>query len=192
MRGSDVLPIFPLHQVLLPEAALSLRVFERRHLDMLRGGGRHGGRFGACLMLSGGEAGVPATPAAWGVEAHVEDFDTSPDGLLQLRVRGARRFRVRRTRVRDNGLLVAEVGWREPDGDDELRPEHALLGTVLGHMLARAGQDDVRVPARRFDEAGWVGWRLADLLPLGASQRLALLQEDDVHARLDRLLGWMG
>jgi hypothetical protein len=29
-------------------------------------------------------------------------------------------------------------------------------------------------------------------LPLGASQRLALLQEDDVHARLDRLLGWMG
>ena len=94
--------------------------------------------------------------------------------------------------MRDNGLLVADVGWREPDGDDELRPEHALLGTVLEHMLERAGQDDVRVPARRFDEAGWVGWRLADLLPLGASQRLALLQEDDVHARLDRLLGWMG
>jgi Lon protease-like protein len=67
-----------------------------------------------------------------------------------------------------------------------------LLGTVLEHMLERAGQDDVRVPACRFDEAGWVGWRLADLLPLGASQRLALLQEDDVHARLDRLLGWMG
>jgi Lon protease-like protein len=137
------------------------------------------------------EAGVPATPAAWGVEARVEDFDTSPDGLLQLRVRGARRFQVRRTRVRDNGLLVAEVGWREPDGDDELRPEHALLGTVLGHAGA-SRTDDVRVPARRFDEAGWVGWRLADLLPLGASQRLALLQEDDVHARLDRLLGWMG
>ena len=192
MRGPDVLPIFPLHQVLLPEAALSLRVFERRHLDMLRDGGRHGGGFGVCLILSGGEAGVPATPAAWGVEARVEDFDTRPDGLLQLRVRGARRFRARRMRVRDNGLLMADVGWREPDGDDELRPEHALLGTVLEHMLERAGQDDVRVPACRFDEAGWVGWRLADLLPLCASQRLALLQEDDVHARLDRLLGWMG
>ncbi len=192
MRGPDVLPIFPLHQVLLPEAALSLRVFERRHLDMLRGGGRHGGRFGACLMLSGGEAGVPATPAAWGVEARVEDFDTSPDGLLQLRLRGARRFRVRRTRVRDTGQPVADVAWRDPDGDDELRPEHALLGTVLGHMLERAGLSDARVPAHRFDEAGWVGWRLADLLPLDAAQRLALLQEDDVHARLDRLLAWMG
>lgn len=186
MRGPDVLPIFPLHQVLLPEAVLGLRVAERRHLDMLRDG------FGVCLLLPGGEGGVPAMPAAWGTEARVEDFDTGSDGLLQLRVRGTRRFRVRRTRVRDNGLLMAEVGWRAPDGDDELRPEHALLGTVLEHMLERAGADDAQVPARRFDEAGWVGWRLADLLPLGASQRLALLQEDDVHARLDRLLRWIG
>ena len=192
MTDTQTLPLFPLHGVLLPGAALGLRVFEPRYMDLVRECGRHGGTFGICLILDGEEVGAPATPAAWGVEALIEDFDVGADGVLLLRLRGGRRFHVERTRVRDNGLLVADVGWREPDGDDELRPEHALLGTVLEHMLERAGQDDVRVPACRFDEAGWVGWRLADLLPLGASQRLALLQEDDVHARLDRLLGWMG
>jgi Lon protease-like protein len=46
-------------------------------------------------------------------------------------------------------------------------------------------------PPARFEDAAWVGWRLAELLPLDAGQRQSLLQEDDPHARLDRLLGWM-
>ena len=193
MRGPDVLPIFPVHQVLLPEAALSLRVFERRHLDMLRDSGRHGGGFGVCLILSGGEAGVPATPAAWGVEARVEDFDTRPDGLLQLRVRGARRFRARRTRVRDNGLVMGEVVFHEdrvemPGASLRLRPEHALLAELLRRILVQVGGEHADPAPALFEEAPWVGWRLAELLPLTSAQRQTLLQLDDPHARLQRLL----
>ena len=33
--------------------------------------------------------------------------------------------------------------------------------------------------------------RLAQLLPLEEPQRLQLLQLDDVHERLDRMLGWL-
>jgi Lon protease-like protein len=39
-----------------------------------------------------------------------------------------------------------------------------------------------------FDDAAWVGWRLAELLPLHDAQRQELLQLDDPHARLDRIL----
>jgi Lon protease-like protein len=45
--------------------------------------------------------------------------------------------------------------------------------------------------ANDLDSAAWVGWRLAELLPLSDAQRLAVLQEDDPHARLDRLLALM-
>jgi len=191
MTVGESLPLFPLHTVLLPGAALGLRVFERRYLDMVRDCGRNGHGFGVCMILQGDEAGVPALPAAFGTEAVIEDFDTGADGLLTLRVRGARRFHVDRTRVRDNGLIVGDVRWREADLDDSLRPEHALLATVLQHFLEKAGGEHSKVSNARFDDASWVGWRLAEILPLEDAQRLSVLQEDDPHERLSMLLRLM-
>lgn len=183
------LPLFPLNTVLVPGAALGLRVFEPRYLDMVRDCGRSGGGFGVCLIAQGTEAGAPATPMAWGTEARIEDFDNGPDGLLHLRLRGHRRFHVARTRVRDNGLVVADVDWCAPDPVADLQPQHALLVEVLRRILGQLGDADVRVPEPRFDDAAWVGWRLAELLPLTLPQRQRLLQEDDPDRRLDDLLG---
>ncbi|WP_454828998.1 LON peptidase substrate-binding domain-containing protein [Pseudoxanthomonas wuyuanensis] len=188
MAPTESLPLFPLNTVLLPGAALSLRIFERRYLDLVRDCGRSGRGFGVCLILQGEEAGAPATPAAFGTEAVIEDFDTGADGLLTLRLRGARRFHVQRTRVRDNGLVTADVHWRALDPDDVLRPEHGLLATLLRTLLEQIGGSAVAVTPVQMDHAAWVGWRLAELLPITATQRLGVLQEDDPHARLDRLL----
>lgn len=189
----QALPLFPLHAVLVPGARLNLRIFEPRYLDMLRECGRAGSGFGVCLILDGKEAGAPATPAAWGTEAVVEDFDTTPEGLLALRVRGARRFRVLRTRIRDNGLVVGDVAFREdrvatPGASPRLRPEHALLGELLRRILLQVGGGHANPDPARFEDAPWVGWRLAELLPLTHAQRQTLLQLDDPHERLQRLL----
>jgi len=187
----ESLPLFPLHKVLLPGAAMDLRIFERRYLDLVRDCGRSGGGFGVCLILEGSEAGAPATPAAYGVEARIENFDMGEDGLLSLRVRGHRRFHVVRTRVRDNGLVMADVEWLHSDEDLEILPEHALLGTLLQTMMEKVGTDISKLPARVFEHAGWVGWRLAQVLPITPLQRVSLLQENDVNARLQRLLEWI-
>ena len=191
MPMNEPLPLFPLHTVLLPGAALGLRLFERRYLDMVSDCGRNGRGFGICLILDGDEAGTAATPAAFGTEAVIEDFGTGNDGLLTLQVRGARRFHVTRTRVRDNGLVMGDVEWREADIDDPLRPEHALLATLLQHFLDKVGGEHSKVSNARFDDAAWVSWRLAEFMPIGDEQRLALLQLDDPHARLDQLLQLM-
>lgn len=191
MTETVSLPLFPLHAVLLPGAALGLRVFERRYLDMLRECGRQESNFGICLILDGEEVGAPASPAAYGVEARIEDFDVGADGVLMLRLRGQRRFHVLRTRVRDNGLILADVQWSTPDHDDELRPEHALLATVLEHIIEQAGSAFAPSHPAQLEQAAWVGWRLAELLPLDEPQRLQLLQHDDPHQRLEDLLGWM-
>jgi len=185
------LGLFPLRAVLVPGMALGVRVFEARYLDLVRECGRTGRGFGVCLLLAGEEAGAPATPAAFGTEALLEDFATGDDGLLALRVRGARRFRVRDTRVRDNGLVVGEVAWLPGDPAEPLRAEHGLLSTLLARILEQVGGEHARAPSSRLDDAAWVGWRLAELLPIDDRQRLALLQADDPHARLDRLLGWV-
>ena len=191
MNADATLPLFPLHAVLLPGASIGLRVFERRYLDMLRDSTRDGSGFGLCLILQGEEVGAPAVPAAYGVEARVDDFDMGGDGVLQLRLRGARRFHVEHTRVRDNGLVVGEVRWCPADSDDELLPQHALLSTLLQHIIEQAGSAYAPATPALLDQATWVGWQLAQLLPLQESQRLQLLQLDDVHARLDLLLGWL-
>jgi len=182
------LALFPLQTVLVPGAALGLRVFEPRHLDLVRDCGRNDEGFGICLILSGEEAGATMATAAFGTEARIEDFGTGDDGLLTLRVRGKRRFHVLQTCVRSNGLIVAEIDWREPDVDDELRPEHALLGLVLQRILEQIGGEHANAATACFDDAGWVSWRLVELLPLADQHRQALLQEDDPHARLDQLL----
>ena len=186
--GPASIGLFPLQTVLLPGAALGLRVFERRYLDLVRDCMRQGTTFGICLVLQGAETGPPAVPAAFGTEARIEDFGSGDDGLLTLRVRGARRFHVTRTRVRDSGLIVAQVEWCDPDPDDELRPQHALLATLLQRILDQVGGEHAKAPPALFDDAAWVGWRLAELLPLSDQQRQSLLQQHDPHARLDSLL----
>lgn len=184
----EPLGLFPLHTVLVPGASLGLRVFEPRYLDLVRDCGRAGKGFGVCLILDGEEVGAPASAAAYGTEALIEDFGSGDDGLLTLQVRGARRFHTQRVRVRDNGLQVADVTWCDPDPGDAVRPEHGLLVTLLERLIERIGGEHAQAPKAQFDDASWVGWRLAELLPLQDDQRQALLQIDDPHQRLDRLL----
>lgn len=182
------LALFPLDTVLFPGGMLALRIFETRYLDLIRDCGRHDRGFGVCLILDGSEAGVPATPAALGCEARIVDFSSTSDGLLGLSVQGARRFRVERTRVRDNGLVVADVRWLEEAPQSRPRPEHELLAMLLQRVLDRAGDPFDKVDKSCFDDAAWVAWRLAEWLPLENRERQRLLQEDDSHARLQFLV----
>lgn len=186
--STESLPLFPLHAVLLPGAALGLRVFEARYLDLIRDCGRRGRGFGVCLIIKGDEVGAPAAAAAFGTEAVIEDFGQGDDGLLTLRVRGARRFHVERTRVRDNGLQVADIRWCEADARQPVQPQHGLLPVLLDSIIEKTGGEHASAQRALFDDAAWVGWRLAELLPLHDSHRQELLQLDDPNARLDRLL----
>lgn len=193
---SQSLALFTLQTILVPGATLGLRVFEQRYLQLVSDCSRSGEGFGVCLLLPReplggvGAGAIPAT-ASFGTEARIEDFGAGDDGLLTLRVRGRRRFHVQRTRVRNNGLIVAEVDWRDPEPDDELRPEHALLGLLLQRILEQVGGEHAKAAAACFDDAAWVSWRLVELLPLSDQHRQALLQQDDPHARLDLLLALM-
>jgi len=181
----ETLPLFPLNTVLFPGGRLPLRIFEPRYLDLIRDCARSSSGFGVCLILQGQEFSESALPAAIGCEARIVDFSTTDQGLLGIVVEGARRFHVERSKVRDNGLIIADVVWLETALIQRMRPEHELLATLLQRLMDRAG---VSFEKSALEDAGWVGWRLAEWLPLMMAERQALLLENDPHQRLQRLL----
>ena len=124
------------------------------------------------------------------MQVRIEDFDVGADGVLQLRLRGTRRFHVERTRVRDNGLVVADVRWCEKTRTTNCDHSTRCWPRCWG-IIEQAGEAYAPANPALLDQASWVGWRLAELLPLSEQQRLQLLQMDDPHQRLQQLLGWM-
>ena len=190
MGGSD-LPLFPLTSVLFPEGALSLRVFESRYLDMIRDCARNDSGFGVCLILHGAEVGEPATPAAVGTCARIVDFNVQADGLLGILARGERRFRVQQTRVRDNGLVHAQVEWIEEGETQSVPAECGLLATILERFHEQAGGEYAHIERARYDDASWVAWRLAEALALEQTERQLLLQISDPIERLTQLMHYV-
>ncbi|MBT8446953.1 MAG: hypothetical protein KJO38_07385, partial [Gammaproteobacteria bacterium] len=81
---------------------------------------------------------------------------------------------------------MAAVNWRE-EGEsaavpDELAHLPALLKSILEGRPHPFGQLE-----DRLHDAAWVGYRLAEMLPLEGMDKLRLLTTDDAVARLHEL-----
>jgi len=66
-----------------------------------------------------------------------------------------------------------------------LPPEHSKLKTLLETLLAQL-PSYARVPAA-YDDAVWVGARLAEILPFTLVLKQSLLETRDARARLDKI-----
>jgi Lon protease-like protein len=87
-------------------------------------------------------------------------------------------------RVAANHLISAAV---EPIPPDDVAHEvEPLCREVLQSIIAKVGAERFPAPAR-LDDAAWVGYRLAEVLPLDASVKQELLELTDAGARLERL-----
>ncbi len=183
------LPLFPLNTVLFPGGPLPLRIFEARYMDMVRRCLKEHSPFGVLLILAGAEAGEVSAVADIGTSARLVDFDTLPDGLLGITCLGERRFRVRRRWQQTDGLNLAEVEYLPADAPCALPEAFAHLGTLLRELLPRLGAAYAHVDSH-YEDAGWVGNRWAEILPIPPLQKLELLMIDDPLARLGQVATW--
>lgn len=185
------IPLFPLHTVLFPGGPLPLRIFERRYVDMVRRCMREQSCFGVVLIRAGSEAGPVSSTAEVGTTARITDFYQLPDGLLGITCRGERRFRIVRRWQQPDGLNLAEVSWLAPEPSVDLPVQYAHLGQLLRKVLPQLGE--LYQPlTKRFDDAAWIGYRLAELLPLSLPDKQYCLELDDPVARLERLAPLIG
>jgi uncharacterized protein len=177
-------PLFPLGTVLFPGGPLSLRIFEPRYVDMIGRCMKDGSDFVVVLIVEGHEAGSGAlTTAAVGTEARIVDFNRLEDGLLGLSCIGGARLRVVRAWRQDDGLNLAEVTPLAADPAVAVPDDCAHLAEALRRLYPDLGPTYATIPPQ-FDDAAWVGNRLAELAPLEPAIKQGLLELEDPVERL--------
>jgi Lon protease-like protein len=198
MSSTSVLadvPLFPLHTVLFPDGLLPLKIFEARYLDMARDCLREKTPFGVCLLKSGGEVALPDEPSVpehVGCLAEIDECDVETFGMLLIRARGTRRFRLLSHRVEASGLLV---GMAEPLPDDmplEGNQHLAKFGAcaeVLERIIETIRERDPdSLPFAepfKLEDPTWVSNRLSEVLPIALKARQKLMELTDAGARID-------
>lgn len=186
----STLPLFPLPLVLFPGGRLPLRIFEPRYLDMVRGCMREGSPFGILCSFPPPEddPGRSVTVARLGCLARIVDFDLLDDGLLGIQCLGGERFRVLDRHQQADGLWIGQVEVLPVTEPVELAPDFGLLARIVSHIGELPEQPFGAVTADRYDDADWVGFRLAEVLPLELVERQQLLEMDSANERLQWLL----
>ncbi|HZO21912.1 MAG TPA: LON peptidase substrate-binding domain-containing protein [Steroidobacteraceae bacterium] len=181
-------PLFPLNTVLFPGGPLPLRIFETRYLDMVSHCIRRRRPFGVLLLREGSEvgAGGAGQTSELGTMARIMDFDSLPDGLLGITCRGQRKFSVLRRWQQPDGLHLGDIEFCAPEERIELPGEFQHLGELLRRVLPELGDLYAEVP-KHFNDASWVGCRLAEILPLSLTEKQYCLELQDPLARLARL-----
>jgi Lon protease-like protein len=175
--------IFPLGTVLFPDGALPLRIFEQRYIEMTKACLRDNRPFGVCLIREGREVGTPAVPERVGCLARIENWEMPQVGMFHLIARGGDRFRLHDTQVAANGLMSGSISRMpgEPSGSVD-----SVCRDVLKALIDHVGEAPFPKPML-LDDANWVSYRLAEILPLDLHVKQALLELDDTASRFERL-----
>jgi len=180
--------IFPLHTVLYPGGALALRIFEPRYLDMVGKCLKEDTGFGICLISEGKETDASAESFEYGTFGNISYWQQLPEGLLGITVRGQQRFRIISKQTDANGLCMAEVEMLPNEHTQTLPSRFQALSAMTEEMLTQIGHPYTTLP-KFYDDASWVGYRLAELLPIALVQKQHFLQLTDPIERLERISG---
>lgn len=194
LRGAPVrsltrLPLFPLKTVLFPGGLLPLKVFEQRYVEMTKVCLKDDKPFGVCLLKDGDEVRRPGgTPspsefAAIGTLARIKTWDVPQLGILHIKTEGGTRFQVQSHRVAGDGLVVGQVTSIAPEPELALPEVYQPLAALLERLVNRVGRENfASEPA--LGDASWVGYRLAELLPLPLPIKQSMLEINDSQVRL--------
>ncbi|HEY7623525.1 MAG TPA: LON peptidase substrate-binding domain-containing protein [Candidatus Limnocylindria bacterium] len=189
---SEILPLFPLGNVLFPGALMPLHIFEPRYRLLVRRSVDGGRPFGIVLIKSGFEVGSGAAePHAVGTEAKIVAETPLADGRSYIVTRGGRRFAIEGLDREAEPYLVGRVRYLdEPIGDGAVEIAGKALDALSGYLLAvLAVTQDERGERALVDELRDVppeeiAYRIAGTLAVDAPQQQALLELTSASDRL--------
>jgi uncharacterized protein len=193
----DTLPLFPLETVLFPGMVLPLHIFEPRYRKMFAHRSERDPIFGVVLTQSGREVGEQPKIFEVGTSTTLLSAIRHEDGLVELAVRGGRRFRVLDGHW-DDGYFVARVEWLPDDEAEASSPEatrlaehvHVAFGAYLDALEQMA---DLRIERAQIGGApASVAYAFCSAMPLAAVDRQRLLQATSPIQLLEELLEILG
>ncbi len=182
------IPLLPLHSVLFPEGPLPLKIFEPRYTDMVSYCMKNNMPFGVCLIRESNEIGLSSSTFEIGTLAKIDDWHMRNDGMLGITVVGLQRFKIDFEEKNNKHLHMAKISIL-CEKQDSLIPETCLhLVDLLKDCMSQTAYRYTDLP-KKYTNATWVGYRLAELLPLKLAQKQYFLQLDDPIERLEHLTG---
>jgi hypothetical protein len=179
------IPLFPLRTVLYPGGPLPLRIFEQRYLDMVSRCMKEESSFGVLLIRKGNETG-PADTYNVGTLARIIDWYQGSDGLLGITAVGQERFRLISSHRQDDGLAIGEVELLPQESVCALPENFQPLAKILSGVLEDLGRLYETLD-KHYDDAGWVGYRFSEILPISPEQKQSCLETDNPITRLEML-----
>lgn len=182
------IPLFPLRTVLFPGGLLPLKIFEQRYIDMTKDCLAGDRPFGVCMIVKGEEVarGAQAAPpefAGIGTLARITGWEMPQLGILHVATLGSERFKVERHSAERSGLVVGDVTLIPPEPRVALGGAHEPLVRLLELIAARVGPKNFPEQSD-YTDASWVGYRLAELLPLPLPIKQSMLEINDAGIRL--------
>ncbi len=138
------------------------------------------------LIREGSEVG-PAETFDVGTLAKIVDFHQLSDGFLGLSCIGEQRFRILSRRVQADGLNLAEVENFPRGAKDPAAGTARASGGIAENRAAATGRSVCRHRHAARTDAAWVGYRLAEILPIAAAEKQFCLELEDPIQRLDVL-----
>jgi len=178
--NTQTLPLFLLQTVLFPGGPLPLRVFEPRYLDMVSRCMKDSAPFGVILVDVEDQS---AALRSVGTAASVVDWYQGTDGLLGITARGNERFHLLEVEQQADGLNVGLVENLPTETTVALPQEYAPMAVLLRAVIDDLGRLYETVE-KHYDDASWVGFRFAEVLPLELEQKQLCLELDDPVERL--------
>jgi Lon protease-like protein len=164
-------------------------VFEQRYVEMTKRCMKEELPFGVVMITSGEEVATQADAPAFanfGTLARITAWDMPQLGILHVATEGLTRFQVREHHVQADRLVVADVVDIPPEPRVPLPAAAEPLARLLELIAARVGPQNF--PAvHDYGDASWVGYRLAELLPLPLSIKQSMLEINDAGVRLQVL-----
>ena len=176
------IPIFPLSSITFPGGYMPLRIFETRYIDMVKDCVKNNTGFGISLSKPNNIDYYDV-----GTYCKISDWEQMEDGLLGITIRGKYRYRITNSGAQSDGLIRADIEHMdEPsfvDVPKELMPYSDFLKNIL-EQYPKFYHDEA---PKYFTESGWVGSRLAEILPMPLNEKQVILEIEDYLVRLYRI-----
>jgi len=141
--------------------------------------------FGVLLIRSGSETGLASTYDI-GTLARITDWYQGNDGLLGITAVGEQRFRLLSSSRQADGLNIGEIELLSEEVGPALPDEYKPLAQILSGVLDDLGRLYESID-RNYENADWVGYRFAEILPITPEQKQSCLEAEDSVKRLEMM-----
>ena len=184
------IPIFALNTVLYPDGVLFLKVFEAHYMDMARTCMKANTPFGVCLIRAGNEVGAAAETYLVGTLATIADWDMAQFGILNITAHGGQRFLIESSQIAPDGLITATVSLIPVEPIQLIEQDFAICSRVFDTIFHEVGAARFSTPIHP-EQAAWLGYRLAESLPIKVAAKQDLLEMNDSLMRLKILWAFL-